>query len=366
MLTPSPNSPPAPNDVPSPAVTTNIDEPNGPTLPLELISKIIVELQHDRQYAVLAKMALVNSTYYDLVIPKLYETVTITDTNKYLIHHGMRAAQDSPVCLEKGVESSPQDTKTSKDRAIDFCVRMIIDTPTDGIEMSIEHMVDRLPHHSYGNVEELVFTSKALRREHSDYTIHYMNLRYFIPRQPINYSSEIEYRNLKTKRVVLHIPNEHDYDTTHRLVHALSRWCKQRSQHRGPTSFVLHNLDLEGPWYNFKYMDVDCHFNSSQMSHGGRYLSGFLKGIFQSYQKKSYPRLKLFDVDAHHLQDLADGSHDGVWLAKSSLALAEAIWDGVGDKAASIRLIMDRISFCQSEFEAEEYPTWKPTPVSIS
>lgn len=315
-------------------------------------------------------MALGNSTFYDLVIPKLYETVTITDTNKHAIHYGMYASQHNLLFLDKDAQdpyevmSAPNGNTTRKDQAIDFCVRLIIDLPTNEIELSIEYIVDRLPHQPSGNVEELVFTSKALRRGPKNYGVWKTNLPQIIPHnKPINHADDIKYRNLKTKRVVLHLPIERGIEWA--VVRPLSKWCKRRSQHRRPTSFVMHNLDRLESDYIFEYMNVDCHFIRCEWDHIGRFLAEFLSDSFSSRRTKSYPRLKLFDSDVYAAQDPERPPRDVQWLACSSLELAKTIWNGKGDKAASIRSIMDRISFCQTEFGVEEYPTLRPKPVTF-
>jgi len=190
---------------------TNSQSNDRPTLPAELISKIILELQQDRQYAVLAKMAQVNSTFYDLVISKLYETITITEDNKYVISHGIHPSQHHRWIIfldENGIdqdyiEPPPKGYKTRKDRAFECCVGLIVDTPVEDLVQSIEDIVDLLPQDRLGNVEELVFTGRALMRTTYDDVV-YDLAQILPPFTPVMAADEFN-QLPRTKRVILHI-----------------------------------------------------------------------------------------------------------------------------------------------------------------
>jgi len=147
-----------------------------PTLPAELVSKIITYIQHNQQYATLAKMAQTNSTFYDIVIPKLYETITITKNNSTIVsygtnslgHHRWKSCVDKDGDDKEDLQPSLELIKTRKDRAIEWCVRLIIDTPTKSLVDGIKYLVNLLPHHRYAKVEELGFTRRAMRNARTD------------------------------------------------------------------------------------------------------------------------------------------------------------------------------------------------------
>jgi hypothetical protein len=60
----------------------------GAQLPLELVARIIFELQQERMYKTMAELARTNSTFYDLNIPSLYETIIVSKTNQSLLRYG--------------------------------------------------------------------------------------------------------------------------------------------------------------------------------------------------------------------------------------------------------------------------------------
>jgi hypothetical protein len=61
---------------------------NAVQLPTEIMDHIISFLKADDNLPALAVVARVNHDMYDLVIPKLYESVTINEDNKQHINYG--------------------------------------------------------------------------------------------------------------------------------------------------------------------------------------------------------------------------------------------------------------------------------------
>jgi hypothetical protein len=57
-------------------------------LPNELLLRIVAHLQRTRQYRSLAELARANMACYDLAIPKLYETIILTDYSQSKLRYG--------------------------------------------------------------------------------------------------------------------------------------------------------------------------------------------------------------------------------------------------------------------------------------
>jgi len=217
-------------------VTTTNDDANSlsndrPTLPAELVSKIITYIQHNQQYATLAKMAQTNSTFYDIVVPKLYETITITKNNITIVSYGTRSlgyhrwtscvGEDSDD--KEDLRPSLDGIKTRKDRAIEWCVRLVVDTPTKSPVDGIKYLVNLLPHHRYGKVEELVFTRRAMRNARADEDTWSLS-KILPPFAPIGSRDEDVDCTPQIKRVVLHLADDFgrppDVQTPVRMVQA--------------------------------------------------------------------------------------------------------------------------------------------------
>jgi hypothetical protein len=350
---------------------------NGPTLPAELVSKIILELQQDRQYAVLAKMAQVNSTFYDLVIPKLYETVTITAENKYRMYYGLHPSQyhkwstlvdDNGNTIIDPDEPPYNNTKTRKDRAIEWCRRLIIDTPTEELVNSIEYVVDLLPHHRYGKVEELIVIRRAMRNPRADEDT-WSLFKILPPFAPLGTRDEDVDQIPQIKRVMIHVAD--DFGRPHPMFRTLSVWCKQRNRFRAPTQFAIHNIRLGSPPYHLDYMDIDCHFyrHTSPSGYFAEELSLWLLPLFDG-RLSSGPQLKFFNVyrflmrDVDTPQDPEQASKRARCIIERDLGKLDCIWkDEPQYKAECIRKIMASITFHTAEYE-EEYPVSRPLPVS--
>lgn len=195
-------------------------------------------------------MAQVSSRFYDLVIPKLYETVTITSDNKYRISYGSHPSQyhkSSALFDDDGNNSVDPDEplydnmKTRKDRAIEWCRRLVIDTPTEQLVKSVEYIADLLPHHRYGNVEELVFTRRAMRSPNEEEDTWWLSK--ILPTiAPIGTREEVCDQLPRTKRVVICLG---DHYRCGPMLRHLSKWCKQRRNVRKPTQFAIHNIPFK-------------------------------------------------------------------------------------------------------------------------
>ena len=354
------------------------DSNDGPTLPAELVSKIILELQQDRQYAVLAEMALANSTFYDLVIPRLYETVTITTKNKHRISHGTHPPQYDKwthwVDIDGNVVSDPDQApydnmKTRKDRAIEWCSRLIIDTPSTGLVDTIEYITDLLPHHRYGNVEELILTRRVMMDPgYNQYTCSLSEI--LPPVVSVGTREQVCDQLPRTKRVVIHMADKRRYDWT---LSSLSEWCRQRRNFRTLPQFAIHNLDSGFYRHSIDHMNVDCHFFHCDTPAGsfGSRLAHWLLNIFPLGGPTSFPKLNLFGVyrflmtDEEVSQDPSQASQQARSIVETDLGSAINVYvgDGLRDKAEVIRGIMARITFHEAEYE-DEYPISRPIPVS--
>jgi hypothetical protein len=88
-----PDAPPQQECMPSPAGEARVIRPEL-QLPNELLLRIIGDLRSRREYRLLANMAQMNRNSYDVVIPTLYETITISQSNQHLLRHGHSAGDD--------------------------------------------------------------------------------------------------------------------------------------------------------------------------------------------------------------------------------------------------------------------------------
>ena len=357
----------------------NSQSNDRPTLPAELISKIILELQQDRQYAVLAKMAQVNSTFYDLVIPKLYETITITEDNKYVISHGIHPSQHHRWIIfldENGIdqdyiEPPPEGYKTRKDRAFECCVRLIVDTPVEDLVQSMEDIVDLLPQDRLGNVEELVFTGRAPMRTTYDDVV-YDLAQILPPFTPVMAADEFN-QLPRTKRVILHIvADDFRRESPRWIIRPLAIWCKHRRHHRRPAEFVIYNLDLGEAEFHFNYMNVQCHFYPYEELPGELADDFFVwvSSLIRRLEISASPRLKSFDVntflftDEDRPTDRTEALEQINSAVSRQLGLSESLSSlSAASRAELVNQIMGRISFHESVQEQQQYPISRPSPV---
>jgi hypothetical protein len=327
-------------------------------------------------------MAQVNSTFYDLVIPKLYETITITQDNKHVIDCGLHSSPNHrkmSVPDENGVdehysESLPKDYKSRKDRAIEWCVRLVVDTPVEGLVRSIEYIVDLLPQDRLGSVEELVYTRRALvMPEHDDDVRH---LHHILPPFTPAGATDGDIDQLpKTKRVILHLSDDVlSMMTARQIIRPLGYWCKRRRHDRRPAEFVIYDLELEQARYHFDYMNVECHFRIYDHHSPGALLVDFLDWLWpfiRFLKVSSFPRLKLFDL--HPIQFTDEAPPTGPTeeslqqihsIVETRLKTSRYILGFAEERRTElVRTIMERFSFHESENEQGQYPISRPIPV---
>ena len=199
-------------------------------------------------------MTQANSTFYNLVIPKLYETITITETNMFKLKYGCGGTDVScpspgsettaylptgPSSIVDGEFITTEDPWTRKDRAVGHCLRLIIDVPLYSATHSLQCLVDRLPHHRFGNVEEMVFTQRGL----SDrvYDMQGARLSSILPQLGRTKSGNDPLVSTpKLKRVVIHLDSLNQPELNRYLASNFNRWCHTRSEEgRTQPQFVL-------------------------------------------------------------------------------------------------------------------------------
>lgn len=245
-----------------------MDERQGPTLLHELVLKIITYRQHDRRYASLASMARANSTFYDLVIPLLYQTVTITETNKYKLKYGHgsivtfpisssipdRLSGDLAVQPSCGRKMNIQVSGTRKGRAVEYFLRLIVDVAIRSVVGSVEHITEKLPHQCYGNVEEIVFTSRGSVYVRDGDILAMSDIL------PVDGPEVVLRPTAKYERIVIHhAPGHGDEEGDHRLQAAISRFQADELS-RKSVHFAIY-LSVNIFRYFFGHVDAECHYH---------------------------------------------------------------------------------------------------------
>ena len=335
-------------------------------------------------------MAQTSSTFYNLVIPKLYETIIITQTNMFKLKYGCGhtdaycPSPSSRINASLTEESfgnpnkgggSAEDQWTRKDRAVERCVRLIIDIPICDIVKSIQCLVDRLPQHRFGNVQEMVFTCKGLD-DYRDLGVDWTLSSILAPagRKRSDTGASISIPN--TKRVVLHWPS---LNYTHSSVIAMPKineWCRHRNeQGRTQTQFVVYGTNLDS---RCESMNAECHFFE-----------------FRRCSEYRAPRSRAsvaVDFSRWLIDNLGDGSQvnrviihpsavidkgeDPTGVGEANPIPRRTIERDLKEQVASIRnknqaektmlvaSIMKKIVFGDGGYDKEEYPVLKPRPVS--
>ena len=249
---------------------------NGPTLHAELVSIIIFNLQQDRLYATLAKMAQANSTFYNLVIPKLYETVTVTEWSLPRLKYGHDTCRHRPREMGVGIEmNSAGLQQTRKDRAVEHCLRLIIDIPYEFDRNLIDSVIRRKRHEHYNNVYEVVYTTRffqwdrtRVERRRSSYLrprlegkAKYCKTHHDFPPPTYQESSDAGKQISRIVRVVLHPPlylDEVDWGCLHGFIDTSGKRTVQDD-----LRFVVHGVSSDlpsrdiGAWAKLK---ADCYF----------------------------------------------------------------------------------------------------------
>jgi len=376
----------------SPSHEPNSDAPVRGHLPLptELVSDIVTYIRHNQQYATLAKMAQANSAFYDLVISKLYETITITETNWTKVNYGCGyidtccaspSAQETASTKEAvssdvdGDENSAEDGWTRKDRAIEGCLRLIIDLPIYDIVGSIECFADRLPHQRFGRVEEMVITRRGLMNVWtSDKNRILSNILGPASRKK---TGQVALTSIpKTKKVILHWPTINETHSSVIIMPQINEWCRHRFEEgRTKTQFVVYGTNLDS---RCESMNAECHFFE-----------------FRRHSEYGYPRNRESiknDFACWMIDNLGNGSkvdrviiHPSAIIVKwenpaepddSSSTPRDDIESDLRGQIARIRnlnpaekvilvaSIMSKIVIGDGGYDREEYPVLRPRPVS--
>jgi hypothetical protein len=309
-------------------------------------------------------MAQVNSTFYDLVVPKLYETITITKNNEDILYYGTGSAQyhkwkcsgDENGIVKTHMVVPPEDSRTRKDQAIESCKRLIIDIPTQHPVNWIVYVINLYPSNFHRHVEELVLTRRALSVPGTDETT--WCLHDIVP--PIRERPAGRFLQCSAiKRVVLHLANDFGRDDMY-LRHA-DRWSNWRRNDREQLEYGVCRYDLFKPQYH-----LDCHFHqyNDSPSEFLHYLTAWLLPFFGHPDLQEWPQFRLFNVyrflmpDQDVLQDPALASQQASRMLKREMETF------LPDLAAGVQAIAARVTFHNAEYEAE-YPFSRPVPVSL-
>jgi len=371
-LTSSPTLDNIPIETSSTTPDPDNEKPSGPTLPIEIISKIVTYLQHDRKYATLASMALANSTFYDLVIPKLYETITITKTNMLKLKYGHdtqvaghfpRPTQEHGVCTDDADCPSSVETYRShsnkeqprKDRAVRYCRRLIIDVPMSLVK-TIENLACRLPCQPYGRVEEIVFNLQGI-----SYVYAY-SLDTVLPPSdlPVGRIRTMDQQLFRSRRVVIHTPIDLRLSYQIREFHRLQlRQLSLRGEHLGASV---------APYLSFAYATVKIRFASDPTTPDQKFRAQLAAWLVHDFEEGDWEdfRIQLLDIPSlitpeRHRQ----GRKEDVTRASRKMLSAHVHHNPRVQRNSDLTAaIMDRIDFEDSEDGEGEYPVLKPRPVS--
>ena len=384
----TPPTSPTPNEVddPHPSPTSKrVDVPSlpsrlGPPLPIELVSMIIRDLKHGRQYATLAKLAQANSAYFNLAMPKLYETITISATNAMELDLGYGPSDpesEMPMAHVFGLDDywEARDAPASdmrptarcgsrKDLAQEKCLRLIIDVAIDIIPDYLDLVFARLGNR-FTNVREVVLTRRSLRdiqKVDPDDAPEVVTLPG--PSTTVNRDNSAMPIN-KPKRVVLYLSPAQSRAMSH-----LSHWSRCRPALRSAIQFVIYGINLYFPAFDLCCMDVECHFGEAGIPPGAfeHALAAWLYDLFARNKPETHPRLRLYDIPSLVFKD----ENRPINTSEANQAardLIESLLDSkkrFGGKAKYLKGVMSKIDFCDSVYVDEEYPVVEPRPVSTS
>jgi hypothetical protein len=380
----------SPSHEPNPDNTDNSTHEHLP-LPTELMLEIITHIQHNRQYATLATMAQANPTLYDLVIPKLYETITITITNMSKLKYGCGSNVESgknstghkaPVCptsppdnLSNEGRTPIEEMWTRKDRAIEQCLRLIIDVSVPRITESLHCLVDRLPHHRFGKVEEMMITVWGLDKD--EFLDNNRMLSNILPPAGRRTSDNEALISIpKTKRVVLHLPSLDDTYYSVVAIPRINEWCRDRREAgRTQTEFEIYGINLDS---RCESMNAECHFfefrrHSEYRAPRNRAtiavdLSRWFidnLGTGSKVQRVTIHASAVIDMGINTTDAAEANSTPRRTIEKDLKRQVNCIRDkSQAEKKVLIASIMERIVFGGGGFEQEEYPVLRPRPVS--
>jgi hypothetical protein len=248
-------------------------------------------------------MALANSTLYDLVIPKLYETITITKTNRLKLKYGHetrimkhlpRLTQPEGVCHDDADCPSSAETYRSrygtnqprKDKAVSHCLRLIIDAEMF-LAGTIDNLAGRLPCQPYGRVEEIVFTLESIAYGHA------YSLETVLPPSdlPLGHVCPMDQQLFRSRRVVIHTPTD-------------QRLCYQIREFHGVRQFrqlSLHGEHLGAsvnPNISFAYATVKIRFAPDPTTPDQKFRAQLAAWLVHDYEEVAPKdsRIQLLDI----------------------------------------------------------------------
>ena len=318
-------------------------------------------------------MALANSTFYDLVIPKLYETITITKSNMLKLKYGHetrnmkhlpRNSQPEAVCHDDVNCPSSAETYRSrydtnqprKDKAVSHCRRLIIDREMYLAE-TIENLACRLPWQPYGRVEEIVFTLEGISYGYA------YSLEDVLPPSdlPLGRVCTMDQQLFRSRRVVIHTPIDQRLCYHIREFHGL-RQFRQQSLHGEHLGASVN------PNISFAYATVKIRFAPDPTTPDQKFRAQLAAWLVHDYKEVAPKdsRIQLLDIpsliipERHrqgHKEDVTRASRE---MLSAHVSLSPRVWGSPELTAA----IMYRIDFEDSEDGGEEYPILKPRPVS--
>jgi len=285
----------------------------GSPLPIELVLKIIDHLKNGQQYATLARLAQANSTYHRLAISKIYETITIDETNMLELDYGYNDCDlglkitivptsgdndDTQTPVQSAFEGPAESKKTPRHPAEEHCFRLIIDFPLANIAHSLDRVFGTLSSR-FLNLQEIVYTTRALTDRD---LVRHIGLPpsslWASDRSPaVNNTADTSQSTEKTKRIILHLQSS-PLCSVDAVLFYLTSWFQSRPTARKSTQFVVYGLNFAGPNYDFYCMDVECHFDQNGIPPGAfeHALAQWLYSLFSNGKSENHPRLRLFDI----------------------------------------------------------------------
>jgi len=341
---------------------------DGPTLPSELVSKIFAELQQDRQYAALAKMAQVHSKFYDLVIPILYETITITETNwrRLRMGHGDRnpeyvelkalnmflstARAGDGTCPHRQLgEGGPP---SRKDKAVRHCRRLIIDIVTSLFSIMFA-LNQRWVCQAYGTVEEVNITRHNLDSHRSD-----ANLGLPPDDSPCIVWPGMNVKTITPRRFVMYAPIRPRGVVSQQI----NVFHRSRQENR-------YFQSCHGPTPDASLAYADIHFVSDYAMSRRDIAIKLARWIVWDHRTSTNReefRIRLFDIPSLIIDeaDRPKNKAEATELARRKLERMFNKHHKVAGRQKLVRGIMDRIDFMESGDGDDEYPVLRPRAVS--
>ena len=330
-------------------------------------------------------MAQANSTFYDLVIPKLYETVILTKENLSLLDYGHGptaptthvgdAAGDDGGGSDNLKSTKPDGMSTisiptRKDLAVAYCRRLIIDVTSDAVKDFASYISDRAVHQPYGNIDEIVITMQALKEPRSESNS--LPTLVDIPFMTSDtMADETGDTAVKSKRLIAH-------QTSISLFDIIRPWWK-RQTNQTPHQIILHGIMLPYPGvYTFlSEIRVECSFDLDSMYYQDDTLEGglahWLISVFSlpdifnlGLPRSKHGLLKLHNIPAliFREEDRPEDKCEANRLARTRIEELLSEHESGKDDPELVKSVMKRIELVDRE-EPVEYPVSRPRPVGL-